>query len=502
MREYTFKYKPYKRNLKSRINLLLSNFLFSLYRNKLFQKLKLNKNGLIRHSVEKGEERYNFQYKIKIPKNLQLEPYTITLYDLVDFDELIDNKKKFIRILSKYKGGFLQKDPEKEINKSLKKLKDSYKTISYGRIYYNDLKDDSKTDLINGISYDYVKGKQSFMLLIYTIFPSQKFKDLFKEYINKTVKDESEIIFNSIRNIIKGKKWITSIHYKPIYPYHRITKLYNEINYQFKKRVISDLNMGVFNTNRKFLFPNVITYEYDKTQTESYLKEFFNRMRIIQKNLYSDDSVFIHFPDNYSSGMEVFIPKTSDSEKQKDPFSSVEYLSETYLSAISPFWTLLSVTNLYKSHYVKIRRKMYSYLSKGKDSIFLKKAINLKRKINFISWQLERICKDFSSKIYESHLEYHGISNLKNNSQRENVESTEFRKDLINSTKHATNELIDSFKDISTTFEKINSDNLVKTNMKLQRLLLFIAVLSILLTIYSANSEWFNDIFIKLIAKL
>lgn len=502
MKNFNFKYKSQNIGIRRKINSSLSILLFSLYRNNIFQKLKLNKNPMIRYTVEERDKKDRFPFKTVLPKNPLIEPYSVTLYDLIDFDELMSNSKKFIRLLSKYKGGFLSKDPEKEVKKAFEKLKDSYKTISYGNICYNDLKNDFKSDLIDGISYGYVKGQQAYMLLTYTIFPSQKFKDSFKKALNEPIRDEHEIRFNSFGNILKGKKWITSLNHKPIYPIHYVNKLYNEINFQFKSNIVSDFKFGVFNSNKKTLFPIAITYEYDKEETTSYFKEILDRMRIMDWNLFSDDSIKFHFPDKYSSGIELFIPKTTDFEKQKSPFSTASYLSDNYLNAISTFWTLLNITDLYKTSYVKIRKKMFSYLSKNEDSIFLTNAIKLKRELNLIFWQLERICKDFSSSIYDSQLNFRGIPDLKNTPRISNAQANEFKKELINSTKHATNELLSSFNEINDTFERISNDNLVKSNMRLQRILFAIAILGVLLTIYGTNADSFNDLFLNMIKKL
>lgn len=495
MIDYQFKYRRNKRSLKRRVNLVLSNLLFGLYKNKLFKRLRLNKNEMIRYTVEEHGGKRRLPFKKEIPKNPEIEPYAITLFDIVEFDELISMKKKLVRVLSRFKGGTFAKDAVHEVDRALKQLKDSYKTISYGNIYYNNLKDNGNVELIDAISYGYVKGLQSHMIMTYIIYPSKKFKDYFKQAINEDIRDESEIIFNSLKKIFQGRRAIASVHHKPIYPGKLVYQFIDEINYQFKKEIISEFNCGLFNSDSKMLFPSIVTYDYDVEKTKDYFDEIINRLRIIDWNLYSKDSIFFHFPDNFSKSLELFIPRPSSPEKQKDPFSSVSYINENYVSALSPFWTLLNISEYYKPPFIELRRKVFKYLKENSDSIFLKCTLKLRSELNLKWWQLERISKDFSSLIYNNHLSYSGIPKLENKPRIPGAKPNEFKEDIIQVTKNTTEELLDTFEELNSTFKRISEDNIARANMRLQSVLLGIAILAILLTIYGANSNWFNSYF-------
>lgn len=493
MSDYNFKYKPHRKENRRTLNSFFSNIFIKLYKNKLFQKLKLNKNRYLKYIIDNQNKGSGLFFKCEIPENPAIEPFSVTLYDLVDFKEFVDNRKIFERLLSKYKSRPSSFSPKYEIDDAFDKLSNSYKVISYGSFCQNDLRHIPKADLIDSISYGYIKGEQLYMILSYTLFPSKKFVNAFKKCINEQIRDDTEIIFNSFKNILKGEKWIISINRKPIYPISYINSLYNELMLQFKLYIISDLNFGLFNTNDKILFPYIVTYEYNKTQTDVYFKGIKERLDIIDWDLYSDDSIMIHFPKKNYSTLEIFLPKNEVSDDLNSQFESVLYRSDNYVKAISSFWTLLNVTELHKATYVTMRKKTFSYFKQNKDSLFFSKAINLKRDLNSVLMQMEEICKDFSSEIFNEHPSFFGIPDLKTSYGVNNNIVKEFKQDLINTTKLESDDLIRSFIKLNNSFSKISNDNLIRSNMRLQKILLIVAIISILLTTYGANFEWFNN---------
>ena len=485
MQNFDFKFKP-KQRLSEKINKVLSKIVFNLYRNKKFQDLGLNKNALIKFNLDRKDKIREF--KKPIPDDPAITPHCITVYDILDFSELVDRKWEFIKILSKFSSGPFRLDPEREINETFDRIKDSYKTQSTGNICHLNFKEKEKFNLIDGITVSYLTGEQSHIILIYNIYPSQKFTLLFKQLINEKVRDIKQIRFNSLRNIIKGKRWISSIQHKPVYPAQNLKKLIQELNYQFKNDIMSHFSIGLFKNDEIKFFPSIIIYEYDKEKTKTYLEEIFNRLRIINLDLYSDDSVHLYLPSDTSESVQIYFPKVSDSD---DPFSTVQNLSIGYSYALASYWTLLNITELHKEVYVRLRKKTFKYLKRNKDSLFHSDAIKIKKEINLHFWKFERIIEDFSIKKYSFQLT--NIPDLKTKPNNEKLEPKEFKEDLLKWTKHSTEDLKDSYNDISRTFKRISDDNLIKANMNLQKILLGIAILSVILTIYAANSTLINQ---------
>lgn len=496
---FTYKSRFERRNVNQKINKIFSDFIFSLYENKLFQKLKLDKNLFLKSHVQFGRKRSIPKLnKSKIPENPKLDIYSITLLDCIELENSQKLKNRLINIISKYKGGFLSDDPITKLNKAFKKFDSDYKTISWGNLFYNDTKDNEELNLIDGISYGYIKGAQSHFIITYTIFPSEKFKELFKESLKSEIIEEFEIKFKSLKQILRTKKLYTSINSDVKIPGFWIEKLFNEITFQFKKEVISSSKLGVFNLDKKVLFPRIISFEYDTKEFPYYKDELFHMLDISIHDYYTgSEKIFtlknVDYSKKSSYGIEIFIPYKTDEEKRKDQFNAIAYLSSNYVQAIASYWTLINISDLRKQSIVELRKQTFKYIRKNKISLFLGKVIKLKNKLNLEWLGFERIRKDFTSDIFKRQLNLHGIPDSLNLPWIQGVQPDEFKKSLAVWSNYISNDIKNTYEEIIELHSHIAEDNSLRANMRLQRLLLFIAIIGIILAIYSANSHWFNS---------
>jgi hypothetical protein len=500
---YNFKYKSkFERlNFQEYCNSISSSLLFYLYSNRYFKKLKLDKNEFLKTDLffEKNRKPFNF-FKSKIPENPKLNIFSITFLDCIENEDSSKVKSRLASISSKYKGGFLSPEPSKRIKEAFEKFESDYKTVTFGNLFYNNTKENDNLDLIDGVEYGYVKGADSHFIMTYTVYPSEKFKLLFKQSLKVETTQTSQIIFNSFSQMLRTKKLFNSISYNIKNSNYWTSKLFNEINYQFKNEVISSLKYGLFNKDTRLLFPRITAFEYDPIEFEDYKIDLFHILDIRNHEFYSDNnSVFTLKSADYSqlssNSMELFIPFNLNKESPDGTFSDISYLSLNYIQALAPFWLMINVASLFERKIIELRKKTFTYIRKNQVTLFLRKTLNLKNKLSYDWINFERIRKDFSSDIFNRQLDFNGIPNAHNSSSLLKDNSKEFKGNLIQRTITVSTNIKNSFEEILELHKYVSEDSTARANMRLQRLLFWFAILGVLLGIYGVNSEWFNSWF-------
>jgi hypothetical protein len=499
--DYKFKYKSEfdKKNLSQQINKILSDSLFFLYDNWLFKKLKLDKNEFLKSHIPFGNKRIVPRvFETDIPDDFNLKIYSFTFLDCIEIEDGNKLKDRLIKIISKYKGGFLSDEPEKKLKKAFRNFDQSYNTCAWGTLFFNNVKGDSELDLINGISYGYIKGSKSHLILTYTIFPSETFHRLFKESLNIGTTEESEISFNSPKVIFRTNRLLSSIGYNIKEPHYWTNKLLNEISFQFQSRVISPLKLGMFNTAKKVLLPGILSIEYDPDQFSLYQNRIFTILDIDRHQHFESENIIftlknIDFSKSPSTNIEIFIPKRSTQSNVENELESIDYLSKNFITAISPYWLLINVCSINKLSLIYLRRITSIYIRKNKITLFLKTILKLKNKLSLAWINFERIRKDFSTEIFKDQLRFHKVPDALSAPWFKGGDHEEFKKNLIRFSENSAKEIKGSYEELLELFSHIGEDNLMRANMRLQRILFLFAILGVLLAVYSANSNYFNS---------
>lgn len=503
MKDFNFKYKPFyeKSSIKKYFLSNLERIIRWRYNNKIFKKLKLNRNPLLSHiygSEKRREDFYNI-FKLNLP-DLEILPFSFTFTDTIEIEKINLFKSELTQLVSKHDPGLLSGQPSTAINKALEKFTTQYKGTGWGKIYFNNLRKNKKLDLIDGISYEYIKGDQSHLIINYIVYPTQKFKELFKSILNIEPTGTMRLEFNSLKRILNKKRLVATVHQKPVFSSHILFKLYNEINFQCKSFLSTEISCGIFLKEKKYLFPAMICHTYDPNLYKQYAKKIFQLLDFTRNSNYFDDiskqfySIpYVNLNNKSSQYLQYFIPSQTEIEKEKNPFDSASYLSENYSVALAPSWFLINLTGYLKTKFVKNRIETFKYISRKNDTLFLKKALALKRKLTTDWFVLHRLSNDFSSKITNHYLHFLGVPDALKEERFKDDIKTELKKDLGEYTKNTTEDLKNTFTELQDVFKQISEDYNTRANMRLQFLLLMLAILGIVLTIYSANAPYFNE---------
>lgn len=499
--DYKFTYKPVKgkKSYKRVFQNYYSQIIYHIYGSKFFQKLKLDINNVLKGYAEFNEERNKILFnKAKPEYNLNVNVFSISFIDCIENEQSSAFKRKLINIVSKYERGFVGHNPEKKINDVFNGFDKSYKEIKTGHIISNNTKENIELDLIDGISYDYMKGPESHFIIIYTIYPSEYFQSLFQQAINSEVPNNWELAIRPLSIFFKKMNPIRSEKFIINKSYFWTEKLLNEINFQFKSKVIRNLNLGIFSNEKKILFPSITTYECEKASNISQEDELFTRLQLIgYEEFYNKKNIininYGDFINNKSGNLVVLLSKSQSSgEEEKDDFLSGSENSIFYIYAIAPLWALINISHLNRNTIIELRKKVYGYMSKNRHEYFFNKALRIKNKITLNWINFKRISKDFSSKSIHQIISAYGLPKAQRVSHYLGEKPKSFSEILIENAKYAKSDINDAYTELQELFDTISQDKLTKVNMRIQKILIWIAAIGILLAIYSSNSEWYN----------
>jgi hypothetical protein len=500
--DYKFKYKPrrIKRPFNQRLNTFVSNAALFLYGNSIFKKLKLDWNRNLRIYAKEGRiVKPKINIRESIPKNHDLEIYQITFLDCIEIEEAQKFKNCLLNIVPKYKTTVFS-EPRSKLRETFEKFDSTYKTSGWGEFYYCDTSDIKALDLIDGISFGYIKGEQSHFTITYTVFPSEKFQRLFKESFLHENYDTVEIKFNFIWDILKRKRELyNSVSYTPMPIGYWTAKLFDEINFQFKTKVIQSVKVGIYARQKDASFPRICAYEYNKNEFSAYAEAIMKELRIHRWDKYrSGDTIFsFRTLDSLSSveqspGIGIFIPKQPEAERYTIQLENIGYLAQHYVSAIAPFWVFNSVSSFYKTKLVSLRKRVFLHITKNRITLFLRKSIKLKNDLALDWMNFERLRKDISSDQMKRQLYRLDVPNAVKDDRIQGQKPQEFKQDLLEYTNYNCIDIKSTFEELIELFGHVSENNSLKANMRLQRLLFWFAVIGILLTVYGTNSDWFN----------
>lgn len=493
---YNFKFKQkWKRKSQYKYtDLLFTKVVYALYRNKLFQRLKLDKNESIKEACFPELRPFRNVLNIDFPEDPKLEVHSITFIDSVEIEHAQKLEHRLRRVTSRYKSAELFGEPGEKLRKTFAGF-ESFKTIVTGKFFRNSTKDNEELDLIDGITFGFIKCEQSHIVMTYTVHPSKKFHELFKHSL-RTSSDEDHVInFNPLKTIIKTKRLYWSIGYMVKLYGHETERLFDEINYQFKLKVANSLKLGFYNRKKRLLFPQIVAFEYDQNEFSNLKKEYLNHFDISLHDQYDFGDITLSLRTMHSEtlarSMEMFFPRVEKGYEAHNYDKHVGYISDKFISAVAPTWLLANVSSFYKQDVISLRKQTYRRIGKKRIGLFLRRAIKLRHKLT-IDWiSFERLRKDLSGNLIQNQLG--AIPNAVNPINTSNGKKEEFKIELLKHTVYLSNGVKTAFEEILEQYRHINDENAFRANMRLQRILFVFVIIGTLLTLYTANSAWFNE---------
>ena len=503
---YRFKEKQKKEAVSDVLLKYLSDLFIFLFQSRIAKLIHLNHTevGKFVESIYRRHKRLgNVIENSEFPG---LEINSITYIDYIENEDLPVLRKNLEKVIDKYKRSILWIDPAQSMKNFFEKFEELYKSVSWGNIYDNDVRGVDGLDLIDRISYKYIKGKNSHIVLSYSITPSEKFKNLFKSSLIAEPPSTSRIYFYSFLKMITKKKIFRSFEIKYEDESFWIDKAFNELNYQLKTEVAKKIGAGIFTRTKHQLFPSIVAFSYSQPEFNLYKKNIFRRMNINQFDCYSGSNIFLSMKSGKDMRheycrMEIFIEKSTNNGKERLS-DSVDFLLSEYIYGITPFWLLISISDFQKSDIVKLRKKTDSYIRKNTVSLFLNELIKIKNDVS-INWiTFGQIKEELINKFFKSHIIDQKIPAAYNGLLSNEISRREFKKELVDYAEFISNDIKKSYDDLLFLFTKISEDNNTRANMRLQRVLLLISIVGIFLAIYNANNDWCNQWILYLLNSL
>lgn len=498
--DYSFKYKPkhIKRTFAERKNHFLSEILYALYRTKLYKLLGLDSD----RSVKQCCNYHSINCKVK--NNLEfpgIKVNNVLFSDIIKIEETKIYEKQIIKAASKLKPVVLQDNAKKVFKNSFNKIDSNYSTVSIDTPFRGRVSGNSKTDLIDYVSIGYVKGKESCLIIKYRVFPSEKFNKLLRECLEQDTTTAYEVIDVSLKDFFRTKDG----HYGGVKHSTRNAKywtkrLFQELNFQLKFQVLKNVKTGTFIRQKDRLFPSIVSFEYNKNAMSGYEDRLHRIIHEGFRRAYKFDDLQITYDycdlDREPNHSLNILLSTRKKEELEHGLNSIDYVSQRYSDEILPKFMLINLANLRHQLVVELRKKIFKHIKKNKVSLFLTKTIKLKNSLTLSILNFDRISKDIleDDRMYKNNFDDkvipHAIRECRNEKcTKEHSFKSEFNDDC----EHTVKDLKKSFTDLSNLFQSVSDDNQSRANMRLQRLLFWLAVLGILLTLYGTNTEWINS---------
>lgn len=246
--------------------------------------------------------------------------------------------------------------------------------------------------------------------------------------------------------------------------------------------------------NYTTVFASSVTYQHGFSKINNViLKDIGFQEK--QLNYISFSNSVIVMPDLYGNykkpyQLSLFLPR-STSEDEEAYYNSPECLSERYHLSIAPWWILLNYSEFQKSRISQLQHKIFEYLEKNKDSLFLKQILKLKSILTYNQIKIRRLNEDFNSTIFQKWINS-DLPEFISDPIHEGSSISDFKEVLIRKTKTSTKSLLNTFNNLDDIFKKISEDNITRSAVRLNKRLLQIAVTGLIITIYATNSEYFN----------
>jgi len=194
--------------------------------------------------------------------------------------------------------------------------------------------------------------------------------------------------------------------------------------------------------------------------------------------------------------------KNCERELEKTNIYTIKIISDSYIHYITPYWIIVNYLQYSRSYIARIRNDLFRYLQKENDSIYLHKGLTLKKKM-LEKWLL---LKRFNSDMRPSQnifFEMHSIPKMSI------IEGSRFRSKyntIQDQVKEVSEKSIEdvsrSFQDLIDIFQQTGNDSVIKSNMIIQKRVIWLTILSLIASLYGANKDWAHNLMIKLYTQL
>jgi hypothetical protein len=250
-------------------------------------------------------------------------------------------------------------------------------------------------------------------------------------------------------------------------------------------------------TKKHILFPKITTFEYDKTKMKKFEEHLYKNLSSKIRKGYKNNETYFFIDQNIENKskyhVSILLPKRTF-EEEDNGINSAEFISNHYTNVILPKLSLINYSNLHKDLIIDFRRKIFSHLNKNRSTLFLTKFIKLKNRLTVSIIDFERFCKDLNGISKRLNSQENNFPEAFRKCHNENCRKEhEFNAELFADCDNLEKDIKKTYDELSSLFQTINEDNYSRSNMRLQRLLFWLAILGVLLTIYGSNTQWCNS---------
>lgn len=496
-------------------------------KNKILLQKKLSKNKFTSKLIDSYEVyalkktkwlgKYHIDDIFNLPESERYNYTDIKLKELIYFDAIdIDNfdsieNKLISKFSNKQKGLFDISD--EELKKTLSKIKNSFDTISNGKLFSINFKKikSEKSDLISFANLSYTKTNESYFILKITIFPSEKFEKIFQKIINDDFTALRVPHYLSYLNILKKRRFIKHETFIPNLKVHNLRVLLNDLNFQIKGNITKHINGYFHSSSHSNALPCIEYYEVgniNDMKNDIKLQDIFETDYNNHHFALNDNKVEIYFSDYYRKEqtlIQILKEKRHGSKLDVSPKDTTDYSNlETYciLNSLSFPCVFQGILNEQLKNHNKLKREIYDFgKNVNKPSFYNrfffflhnKKYIQLKQKLSQILISIKRYESEFTNQRIALYTREFDLRNFMKFSDQKQKTNENLLQVIIKDFNYQIKDLDSKTKGTNEIFKTIEELNSYRTNLFLQLISLLIGILAFIFT-FNKIKTFFIDI--------
>jgi hypothetical protein len=493
MTYYTQKYK--KRTLRERWCHFLINSLVKI-RNSYFKNFLNNLDEFqLEHFLKPSE--HNKIYIQSSNKNLSVQK--IEILEIIELDQINHILNYFDKLLRTkscrdltWPKRELSFSEQSELKQWISESIGSYGHISYrGLFAISNVEKTKNNDLYDLVEFKCFKTGENYLLLKLEVTPSEKFQSIVGEIIETNTIPIDIPWLNSLKDFIKYKRIIRGSK-APGYPKEKsFNFLVEDLMLQIRKELLSGYNGFYSNSSKKY--PHIIILNSKDQLTYSDFKIGFGIFTTRPCDIYYNEDLNFYFINKlrYESSNCLYVIGDSDSFPAQ--YNQDKIMIHFALShSLYPTWLLLNYFRDFNIQITFLRKQVYKFIHK--NSFRFNKQIKIQTKLSRMKILVNKINIEFNENAIDYYFNSEDFDLKKmcivNNSWSKDLNFYSFMKSTAN---YYIKEMKTQIIEIEDYFKEISNINLIRTNIRIQFLILIISILGLLLALSNI------DKFLKLV---
>lgn len=484
-------------NYEKRIESIKKDLLFRISKLKFLSK-KIDGSDRYYLNSKDWKHKYRFREKLDLGgdpnkdyKGIRLK--NINFFEVIEIDDFDKYRKTITSKFGKDELPF-NIGQNKDLKDSLSQVKDSFDSVSWGRLCYLDYSkrkgDDS--DLISSINISFIKTNESYFIFRIEVTPSVKFEKLFSEIIEEEDVDFAIRRFNSFLDILKTGRFISGESMISSLRFFNIDNLVADVDAQIKLNVTKHLKGFFHKSSKHSELPRLELFEVGSIEAFRNDDELSFGFRTGAEGKYrvNNDGIEICWDKSYRSEntrIQIVKQKGHGAKAKRDnDLTDYDWLeSKNLVSSLTFPFVFNSILIMQFDRLNKLKRSVYDFVNRKNRSRLYRilqyvrlrnRYTNLKQDLSHILMVTKRFESEFTQENLNFYTEDFDLNRFSPEYYRKGESPKNLKQKIVEELTDQIEELNKRTKSVNQVFGPIEELYAYKTNLRLQVISLWIGI--------------------------